>query len=64
MLASQGIATGDRTVSVAGGMESMSNTPYITHFLTINIRTRLKPSLLTDTPFHEMQASETRLRWI
>jgi acetyl-CoA C-acetyltransferase len=28
MLASQGIMTGDRDVSVAGGMESMSNTPY------------------------------------
>lgn len=28
MLAAQGIMTGDRDVSVAGGMESMSNTPY------------------------------------
>jgi acetyl-CoA C-acetyltransferase len=28
MLAAQGIATGDATVVVAGGMESMSNTPY------------------------------------
>ena len=28
MLASQGIMTGDKDVSVAGGMESMSNTPY------------------------------------
>ena len=28
MLAAQGIATGDSTVVVAGGMESMSNTPY------------------------------------
>jgi len=28
MLASQGIQTGDRDVSVAGGMESMSNAPY------------------------------------
>jgi acetyl-CoA C-acetyltransferase len=28
MLAAQGIATGDATVIVAGGMESMSNTPY------------------------------------
>jgi acetyl-CoA C-acetyltransferase len=29
MLASQGIATGDATVVVAGGMESMSNAPYL-----------------------------------
>ena len=29
MLAAQGIATGDIDVAVAGGMESMSNTPYI-----------------------------------
>jgi acetyl-CoA C-acetyltransferase len=29
MLAAQGIATGDIEVAVAGGMESMSNTPYI-----------------------------------
>src|SRR4029434_1310066 len=28
MLAAQGIATGDASVVVAGGMESMSNTPY------------------------------------
>jgi acetyl-CoA C-acetyltransferase len=29
MLASQGIATGDIDIAVAGGMESMSNTPYL-----------------------------------
>src|SRR4051794_30902537 len=29
MLASQGIATGDIDVAVAGGMESMSNAPYL-----------------------------------
>src|SRR5215204_7574981 len=29
MLAAQGIATGDIDIAVAGGMESMSNTPYI-----------------------------------
>jgi acetyl-CoA C-acetyltransferase len=29
MLAAQGIATGDITVAVAGGMESMSNAPYL-----------------------------------
>jgi acetyl-CoA C-acetyltransferase len=29
MLAAQGIATGDIDVAVAGGMESMSNTPYL-----------------------------------
>jgi acetyl-CoA C-acetyltransferase len=31
MLASQGIATGDIEVAVAGGMESMSNTPFLLH---------------------------------
>src|SRR5262245_44639031 len=29
MLAAQGIATGDASVIVAGGMESMSNAPYL-----------------------------------
>src|SRR5687767_6060762 len=29
MLAAQGIATGDIEIAVAGGMESMSNTPYL-----------------------------------
>src|SRR3982074_827402 len=29
MLAAQGIATGDINVAVAGGMESMSNCPYL-----------------------------------
>src|SRR4030095_3756306 len=28
MLAAQGISTGDASIVVAGGMESMSNTPY------------------------------------
>jgi acetyl-CoA C-acetyltransferase len=31
MLAAQGIATGDIEIAVAGGMESMSNTPYLLH---------------------------------
>ena len=31
MLAAQGIATGDIDVAVAGGMESMSNAPYLLH---------------------------------
>jgi acetyl-CoA C-acetyltransferase len=31
MLAAQGIATGDIEVAVAGGMESMSNAPYLVH---------------------------------
>ncbi len=31
MLAAQGIATGDIDVAVAGGMESMSNCPYLLH---------------------------------
>lgn len=29
MLAAQGIMTGDKDVSVAGGMESMSNAPSV-----------------------------------
>ena len=29
MLAAQGIATGDIEIAVAGGMESMSNAPYL-----------------------------------
>src|SRR6476646_353939 len=29
MLAAQGLATGDSEIAVAGGMESMSNTPYL-----------------------------------
>jgi acetyl-CoA C-acetyltransferase len=31
MLAAQGIATGDIEIAVAGGMESMSNAPYLLH---------------------------------
>src|SRR5687768_13945473 len=31
MLAAQGIATSDIEIAVAGGMESMSNTPYLLH---------------------------------
>jgi acetyl-CoA C-acetyltransferase len=38
MLAAQGIATGDIDVAVAGGMESMSNTPYLVPRLREGLR--------------------------
>src|SRR5436189_1168742 len=38
MLAAQGIATGDIAVAVAGGMESMSNTPYLVPRLREGLR--------------------------
>jgi acetyl-CoA C-acetyltransferase len=65
MLASQGIMTGDKDVSVAGGMESMSNTPWVPFPLV-----RWRPGtlayisviayLFADMPSPEMQASATR----
>jgi acetyl-CoA C-acetyltransferase len=38
MLAAQGIATGDIRTAVAGGMESMSNTPYLLHRVREGLR--------------------------
>lgn len=38
MLAAQGIATGDIDIAVAGGMESMSNTPYLASGLRDGLR--------------------------
>src|SRR5690349_24677680 len=38
MLATQGIATGDIDIAVAGGMESMSNTPYLVPRLREGLR--------------------------
>src|SRR3954462_3682251 len=38
MLAAQGIATGDIDIAVAGGMESMSNTPYLLSRLREGLR--------------------------
>jgi acetyl-CoA C-acetyltransferase len=38
MLASQGIAAGDLDVAVAGGMESMSNCPYLLHHAREGLR--------------------------
>ena len=38
MLAAQGIATGDIDIAVAGGMESMSNTPYLVARLREGLR--------------------------
>ena len=38
MLAAQGIATGDIDIAVAGGMESMSNTPYLVPRLREGLR--------------------------
>src|SRR5688572_18425060 len=38
MLAAQGIATGDIEIAVAGGMESMSNAPYLLHGARAGLR--------------------------
>ena len=38
MLAAQGIATGDIEIAVAGGMESMSNAPYLLHRVREGLR--------------------------
>src|SRR5215217_2538222 len=51
MLAAQGIATGDIDVAVAGGMESMSNTPYLLPRVREGLRmgnSTLIDSMITD----------------
>src|SRR6478735_6904184 len=51
MLAAQGIATGDIDVAVAGGMESMSNTPYLLSRVREGLRmgnTELVDSMVND----------------
>jgi acetyl-CoA C-acetyltransferase len=50
MLASQGIIAGDFEIAVAGGMESMSNTP---HLLRVREGLRLGHGELTDTLVHD-----------
>jgi len=51
MLAAQGIATGDIDVAVAGGMESMSNTPYLLHRVREGLR--MGNSELVDSMIHD-----------
>src|SRR6185295_18287550 len=51
MLAAQGIATGDIEVAVAGGMESMSNCPYLLPRVREGIRMGDAPIL--DTMIHD-----------
>jgi acetyl-CoA C-acetyltransferase len=51
MLAAQGIATGDIEVAVAGGMESMSNTPYLVQGARDGLRmghTQMIDSMIND----------------
>src|SRR5688572_19591217 len=51
MLAAQGIATGDIEVAVAGGMESMSNAPYLLPRIREGLRmgnAQLVDALVTD----------------
>jgi acetyl-CoA C-acetyltransferase len=51
MLAAQGIATGDIEVAVAGGMESMSNTPYLLNRVREGLRmgnTEIIDSMIND----------------
>src|SRR3954462_3411879 len=51
MLAAQGIATGDIEVAVAGGMESMSNTPYLLNRVREGLRmgnTEIVDSMIND----------------
>jgi acetyl-CoA C-acetyltransferase len=51
MLAAQGIATGDIDVAVAGGMESMSNAPYLMHRVREGLRmgnTELVDAMIND----------------
>jgi acetyl-CoA C-acetyltransferase len=51
MLAAQGIATGDIDIAVAGGMESMSNTPYLLPRVREGLRmgnSTLIDSMITD----------------
>src|SRR5436853_3860643 len=51
MLATQGIATGDIDVAVAGGMESMSNAPYILPRVREGLR--MGDSVVVDAMTHD-----------
>jgi acetyl-CoA C-acetyltransferase len=51
MLAAQGIATGDIDVAVAGGMESMSHTPYLVQRLREGLR--MGNGTLVDAMIHD-----------
>jgi acetyl-CoA C-acetyltransferase len=51
MLAAQGIATGDIDVAVAGGMESMSNTPYLVSRIREGLR--MGNGTLVDAMIHD-----------
>jgi acetyl-CoA C-acetyltransferase len=51
MLASQGIATGDIDIAVAGGMESMSNTPYLLSRVREGLR--MGNGTLVDSMIHD-----------
>jgi acetyl-CoA C-acetyltransferase len=51
MLAAQGIATGDIDVAVAGGMESMSNTPYL--LARVREGLRMGNGTLVDAMIHD-----------
>ncbi len=51
MLASQGIATGDIDIAVAGGMESMSNCPYL--LFKVREGLRMGDSKVVDSMIHD-----------
>jgi acetyl-CoA C-acetyltransferase len=51
MLAAQGIATGDIDIAVAGGMESMSNTPYLLQRVREGLR--MGNGTLVDSMIHD-----------
>jgi acetyl-CoA C-acetyltransferase len=51
MLAAQGIAAGDIDIAVAGGMESMSNTPYLVQRLREGLR--MGNGTLVDSMIHD-----------
>src|SRR6188768_4180364 len=51
MLAAQGIATGDIEIAVAGGMESMSNTPYLLNRVREGLR--MGNAQLVDSLVHD-----------
>jgi acetyl-CoA C-acetyltransferase len=51
MLAAQGIATGDIDIAVAGGMESMSNTPYLVQRIREGLR--MGNGTLVDAMIHD-----------
>src|SRR5258707_11643646 len=65
MLAAQGIATGDIDIAVAGGMESMSNCPYLMKSAREGARmgnTELIDSMINDglwDSFHNMHMGHT-----